>query len=608
MIKKLPVLAFLIVSIYIHAQTPPKREMRGVWVATFQSLDWPSSTNPSLQRSDFGNKMQIMRETNINAVFVQVRSECDAIYPSTLEPWSAVFTGTQGVAPSPVYDPLLYMIGECRSRGLEFHAWFNPFRAVNNFNNINNYAANHIAKLKPEWLLAQENLRILDPGIPAVRDYVISVLMDVVRRYDIDGVHLDDYFYPYPPANVANAFNDDATYNADPRGFPNTTAGRANWRRDNINIFIQRLYDSIKTEKPWVKFGISPFGIWRNQGSDPNGSATNGLQSYSDIYADSRAWLQNQWVDYLTPQIYWSIGFGAADYSVLVPWWNGVANGRHIYTGHAAYKIANNSDLNWNNPSQINNQIRLNRTYSNIYGSCFFRIKNLMDNPLFVRDSLVKYVYNSKTALLPVMPWRDNTPPQPVTNLTATVNGADITLNWTRPSNAVPELDKIRHFVIYRSKTLPIDLNNAANIIFKTSTYDFTNFVDQVSPPYGFVYYYAITALDRFNNESVLSNIAQADLTTTSVLSPELRALNLKAYPNPLRTTAQISFELLKPMQVSIKLFDVNGKEVMDLLNKNLFAGKQLVSVDATLLPAGTYYATLKTKEFTKTLRLTVVK
>jgi uncharacterized lipoprotein YddW (UPF0748 family) len=606
MIKKLLLSLLVIVSTYVHAQTPPKREMRGVWVATFQNLDWPSSVNPSLQRSDFTNKMQIMRETNLNAVFVQVRSECDAIYPSTLEPWSAVLSGTQGVAPSPAYDPLLYMIGECRNRGLEFHAWFNPFRAINNFNNIGSFAANHIAKLKPEWLLAQENLRILDPGIPAVRDYVIDVVLDVVRRYDIDGVHLDDYFYPYPPANPANVFIDDATYNADPRGFPNTTAGRANWRRDNINIFVRRLYDSIKTVKPWVKFGISPFGIWRNQSSDPNGSATNGLQSYSDIYADSRAWIQNGWVDYLTPQLYWSIGFAPANYSVLIPWWNGNANGRHIYSGQAAYKIANNSDLNWNNPSQINNQIRLNRTYSNIYGSCFFRITNLMTNPLFVRDSLVQYVYNSKTALLPVMPWRDNTPPQPVTNLTTTVNGINITLNWTAPSNNVPELDKIRHFVIYRSNTLPIDINNVSNILFKTSTPDFTNFIDQVSS--GFIYYYTVTALDRFNNESILSNIAQADLTTTSVLSPELRALNLKAYPNPLRTTAQISFELLKPMQVSIKLYDVNGKEVMDVLNKNLFAGKQLVAVNATFLTAGTYYAAFKTKEFTKTIRLSIVK
>jgi uncharacterized lipoprotein YddW (UPF0748 family) len=498
------------------------------------------------------------------------------------------------------------MLQAARNRGLEFHAWFNPFRAISNINNINNYAANHIARTRPEWLLAQENLRILNPGIPAVRDYVIGIIMDVVRRYDIDGVHIDDYFYPYPPSNPANRFNDDAAYLADPRGFPNTTAGRNDWRRDNINIFIQRLYDSIRTVKPWVKFGVSPFGIWRNQSSDPAGSATNGLQSFSDVFADSRLWIQNGWVDYLTPQLYWSIGFSAANYAVLAPWWNNNAYGRHIYVGHAAYKIANNSDLNWYNPSETNNQIRLNRTYANLYGSTFFRLQNIIDNPLQFRDSLLQHVYQTPFALLPRMPWRNNATPQAPFNVTATVNGSNVVISWERPANNVAEPEQIRHFAVYRSTTLPIDTANAANIIFVSNSYAANSFTDVPPNTSNTTYYYAVTALNRFHNESALSNIATANFTTTSITPVQPSLSDVRVAPNPASQTIMVSFELQAPALVRILLTDVSGKEYRLLFNSRLFAGKQQLLFDIGNIPAGMYLLRLQTDKAITTQRLLI--
>lgn len=600
---------FSLLSLFIinvHAQTPPKRELRAAWLSTFLNLDWPSTSGRTVQQvKDSVTKLLIMhRQTGINALYVQVRSECDAIYPSSIEPWSSAVTGVQGTPPANGFDPLQFVIDECRRLGIEVHAWLNPYRAVNNFNNIANYAATHVAKIHPEWLLAQGTLRILDPGIPEVRDYVINVVMDIVRRYDVDGIHFDDYFYPYPSAGgtpTPPRFNDNATFAAFPRGFTNQN----DWRRDNINLLIQRTYDSIKIIKPWTKFGVSPFGIWRNQSSDATGSATNGLQSYSDVFADSKKWIEQGWVDYLTPQIYWSIGFTVANYSVLVPWWNSNANNRHIYAGHAAYKVNADADANWNNPSQINNQVRLNRSYNQVYGSCFFRTRNFALNPLFFRDSLMQYVY-TKPALLPAMPWRDNVSPQPASNLTVSITGNSVQLNWSKSPATTNELDKVRQYVIYRFNTSTINLNDVNAVQYITANDATATYTDADLAPG--TYYYVVTALDRFHNESVASNTADATIIATSVLSPDLTALNLKNYPNPFSTSTVISYELVKPMHVTVTLHDANGKELKRLVAEKQPAGKQMITLDAAQLPAGIYYITLKTNTFSRTIKLSAVK
>ena len=591
----------------LFGQNSPKHELRGAWVTTFVNIDWPSANNLSVatQQSQLINLLDQLQSTGINAVFFQVRSQCDAMYSSQLEPWSADLTGLQGRAPSPAYDPLEFMIAACRQRGIEVHAWFNPFRAVSNFNNISSFAANHIARTKPEWLLAQGSLRILDPGIPQVRDYVISVFMDVLRRYDVDGIHFDDYFYPYPPSS-GSPFNDDATFAAHARGFTN----RQDWRRDNINLFIQRSHDSIRAVKPWVKFGVSPFGIWRNQNSDASGSATNGMQSYSDIYADSRKWIQQSWVDYLTPQLYWSIGFNAANYGVLLPWWNALGGNRHIYSGMAAYKVNNGgTDNNWNQTTQIPNQIRMNRQHAQVQGQTFFSTKNVLANPLGMRDSLRNDLFKIP-ALLPLMPWKDNQPPQPASNLTAQINDNDIQLRWDAPPSTDNAMDKVRQYVIYRSTSSNINRNDAANIVKITANENETSFTDAGLTPG--TYYYTVTALDRLHNESTVANTVSAQLLTTStapvpVRNIELEDLVCKIQPNPVRSTAMINYELKRPMQLLALVSDESGKEVQRLFEGKQAPGKYGVMLDARTLPNGLYLIQFISQETRKTIKINIL-
>jgi uncharacterized lipoprotein YddW (UPF0748 family) len=494
----------LFTVISVQAQEPPlKREFRGAWIATFANIDWPNRTQtPQQQRQAFIDIVNHHKATGINALFVQVRSQCDALYPSTIEPWSADLTGVQGRAPNPMWDPMQFMIDECHKRGIEFHAWINPYRAASSSANIPGFAANHVTKTHPEWLLSQGVLRVLDPGIPAVRDHITSVVVDILERYDVDGIHFDDYFYPTPQSGVT-PFNDDASYNADPRGITN----RGDWRRDNVNIFIQSIYDTVKAVKPWVKFGVSPTGIWRNRTSDPvNGSATSGLEHYSAVYADSRKWLQQGWIDYLVPQLYWYIGQPGSNYGVLAPWWNSNANSRHVYLGMAGYKVNDPAQgVNWANPSQIPNQVRLNRTLSNIFGQGIYNTSSMRTNRLGFRDSLRLRFYN-RPALLPNMPWRDDTPPEAPSGLAGVRHADDsVVLNWTAPS-ATGEMDKAIRFVIYRSTSPVIDITDPNNILAITDMAS-TAYTDKSLQP-GVTSYYTVTSVDRFHNESAPSNIS----------------------------------------------------------------------------------------------------
>ena len=499
----------------VNAQQAPKREVRGAWIATFSNIDWPRSrTTPVvLKRQELLAILDHHQATGINTIYFQIRSQCDAMYASTIEPWSADLTGTQGAPPletglgdppsTKVWDPLTFIIEECHKRGMELHAWMNPYRAVNNYNGISAFAANHVAKVHPEWLLSQGTLRILNPGIPAAQAYIKRVIADVVTRYDVDGIHFDDYFYPYPPAAGVPVFNDDATYNADPRGFTD----RGDWRRDNVNRFVHSVSDTIKAIKPWVKFGVSPSGIYRNSTNPAIGSATTGLQHYVTLFADTRKWLQEGWIDYLAPQVYWYIGQPGANYAIVVPWWNNNAYGRHIYVGMAGYKVNDPAQgTNWANPSMIPNEVRLNRSYPNIYGEAIYNTSSLISTSrLGFRDSLRLNFYKYP-ALIPRMPWRDDFAPEPATALTGIQYGADsVELNWTAPTDVANEFDKVKRFVIYRSGTPAIDLTNPANIIAMLPT-EKTSYKDKHLPTAA-TYYYTVTSLDRFHNESVPSNV-----------------------------------------------------------------------------------------------------
>lgn len=523
------------IFLFSHGQAP-KRELRGAWIATYANIDWPKiRTEPvPLQRAALIAILDHHKATGINTIYFQIRSQCDAMYQSDIEPWSADLTGTQGKAPTElsiidpsstkVWDPLKFIIEACHERGMELHAWMNPYRAINNFNVINTFSPNHVARQHPEWLLSQGTLRILDPGIPAAQAHIRRVVGDVVSRYDLDGIHFDDYFYPpQAPAGVT-PYNDDATFNADPRGFTD----RGDWRRDNVNRFVHAVADTIMLLKPWVKFGVSPSGIYRNSTNPAIGSATSGLQHYVTLFADSRKWLQEGWIDYLAPQVYWYIGQPGANYAVIVPWWNNNAYGRHIYIGMAGYKVNDPlQGVNWANPSMIPNEIRLNRSalYPNVYGQAVYNTTSLLSNKLGFRDSL-RTNFFKHPALLPRMPWRDDLAPDPATALTGVQHGQDsVSLHWTPPTEVLNEFDKVKQFVIYRSASPLIDYNNPANIVAMLQA-PATDFIDRNLPGVG-TYYYAVTSLDRFHNESLPSNVT--DYTAPTIVCAEAQHVDLDA-------------------------------------------------------------------------------
>ncbi len=523
--RKNVLLAFfsLLLSICSNSQKTPKRELRGAWITTHFGLDWPtSSQTPAQQRSALISILDQHKATGMNAIYFQVRNQCDALYPSTIEPWSSTLTGTQGKDPG--WDPLQFVIDETHKRGMELHAWLNPYRAVATASQLPNFVENHVAKQHPGWLLNNGSVITLNPGLPAVRDYIMSVINDITSRYDIDGIHFDDYFYSPPPVR------DTATYNADPRGM-----NQADWRRDNINIFIKRVYEETMALKPWVKFGVSPSGIYRN-GVNVGGSATSGSEHYSAVYADSKKWLQEKWVDYIAPQVYWHIGFSVADYGKLIPWWNSNAFGRHIYIGMASYKVnmtfgaTGNGPVEqaaWKIPTQYPNELRMNRLqdYLNVFGEIHYRTATLTTNALGHRDSTRLNIYR-KPDLPPTMSWRDATPPPAPSALTAAKQSDNsYILSWTKPAATSNELDKVRQFIIYRSESPVINVSDTANLLFITNT-DITTYTDNLNPS-NKTYYYTVTSVDRLYNESVPSNVT--DYVPPTITCPENQTISLNS-------------------------------------------------------------------------------
>ena len=488
--------ACLLVSVVLPAtsQTPPKREFRAAWVASVTNLDWPSSPGgtPAAQKTQLVNLLDALQTAGINVIIFQVRPECDALYASPYEPWSYYLTGGQGASPVPAYDPLQYAVEEAHKRGMELHAWFNPYRAVRS---IGQYpiAASHVSVTHPDWILTfpSTKLKILNPGLQDVRDHVAKIVADIVRRYDVDGVHADDYFYPYDPIITTE---DAATFAAFPRGFTNI----GDWRRDNVNLLMKMVTDSIAAIKPYVKFGMSPFGIWKS--GVPPGIV--GLNAYSEIYGDAIAWLQQRTVDYLTPQLYWPIG-GSQDYVRLMNWWadSCAANGRHLYPGHGAYRISS-----WS-AGELPAQIRLNRGNPKAGGSVFFRAyQGILDNPKGFLDSLRNDFYKYPS-LLPAMAWKDGVPPYMPRNIrygkpSPTATAA---LLWDLPLTA-SDGDSASRYAVYRfdhAPTLPGELADPRNMVAIVGDRQYV----PPTPPAGGQYSFVVTALDRNYNESEPSNI-----------------------------------------------------------------------------------------------------
>lgn len=517
---KFKILIFLVLflnQLFLFAQNP-KREFRGAWIATVVNLDWPSSPNLSVenQKDELINLLDNLKSVNINAVIFQVRSECDAMYPSEIEPWSYWLTGQQGKAPVPFYDPLKFTVEEAHKRGMEVHAWFNPYRAERQINNYIN-SVNHVTELHPEWVLTfnQVNIKLLDPGLPQVRDYVTSVVEDVITRYDVDGVHFDDYFYPYPDGSFPGITNEDAsTFTNYHRGFFDIHA----WRRDNINELMRMVYSTIQNVKPHVKFGMSPFGIWKN--GVPEG--ITGLDAYSTIYCDAVTWLNEEVVDYITPQLYWPFG-GGQDYGKLLPWWANQSNNRHFYPGQALYRVSS-----WDS-DELLNQVKLNRSNNNSLGSIFFRARYFESNTKGVTDSLINNYFSSKS-FVPTMNWKDQTTPNEPRNLRygpiAGLRG-DV-LTWDNPFET-PSSDSTFMYSIYQLppfSIFPEATENASNILDVTNqNYKVLTEDDIIENSLEFV----VTSLDRNFNESLISNVVSVEIMEPAIpllVSPTNLAIN----------------------------------------------------------------------------------
>ncbi|MEM0998056.1 MAG: family 10 glycosylhydrolase [Bacteroidota bacterium] len=490
------VLLFLALVFPVSAQAqdiPPKRELRAVWVATLANLDWPSSASlsPYRQQREFIHLLEKMQRVGMNAVMVQVRPAGDAFYPSALAPWSQYLTGKQGRPPEPFYDPLEFMIRECHARNIEFHAWFNPFRALSH-KRLSSVAASNLLNFHADWFFTYGDSKYFDPGHPAARAHILKVILEVVRKYDVDGVHLDDYFYPYPRAG--ESLPDARNW----RVYGGEFSDKAEWRRSNVDAFISTLSDSIFLEKQWVKFGVSPFGVWRNQDQDPRGSATiRALSGYDELYADARKWLELGWVDYLAPQLYWSIASRRASYRGLLNWWTQVPrDDHHLYIGHAAYLLQQTTSPKWASASEFIDQVDLCRN-SSALGDIWFRASTFMANASRICDRLQDGFYRYP-ALPPEMPWLDSIPPNRPRSFDAYPTEDGVFLQWRQPTPA-HDLDVARYYLVYRFQGVEEpDFEDPRHIIGIVNEPEFTD----LSAERGQRYLYAVTAVDRLHNES----------------------------------------------------------------------------------------------------------
>ncbi|WP_260606648.1 glycoside hydrolase family 10 protein [Streptomyces sp. WAC08241] len=351
-----------------------RREFRGMWLATVSNIDWPSAPGLTAdrQRAELLVHLDTAVERRLNAVVLQVRPTADALWPSPYEPWAACLTGTQGRDPG--WDPLGTAVAEAHARDLQLHAWFNPYRVANHTDPAR-LVASHPARRHPEWVLPYGGKLYYDPGLPEVRRFVQDAMLDAVRRYDVDAVHWDDYFYPYPVAG--QDFGDDGTYARHGGGFPD----RASWRRHNTDLLVSEMSARIKEAKPDVAFGVSPFGVWRNAATDPEGSDTAaGVQTYDDLYADTRKWVREGWLDHIVPQLYWHIGLAAADYAELLPWWDETVRGTGVglYVGEALHKAGDPAQpAAWQDPAELSRHLDLAKGYAGVGGHCFFSAKEV---------------------------------------------------------------------------------------------------------------------------------------------------------------------------------------------------------------------------------------
>ena len=372
---------------------------RGAWIATVANIDWPSAEavgHDSLQRAEMVWLLDSLEAIGINAIIFQVRPTADALYKSEYEPTSHWLMGTQG--DSLTWDPLEWTIEQAHQRNMEVHVWLNPYRVNLAKTDTSEICAEHVWRKHPEWFWEYNKQWYFDPGLEVTREWICTIVRDIVMRYDIQAIHMDDYFYPYPVGG--KPLPDSKTFAKYPRGFTDI----ADWRRNNVNLAIQDIHRTIRECNKNVQFGISPFGVWRNASVDPTGSATTaGITNYDDLYADIRLWIKSGWIDYVLPQLYWEIGKKAADYEILVHWWANEVRGTNckLYIGMAPYRLQDTQTTQttkttpWQEGNEISRQMHLNRTIPEITGECFYSTRPLLKNPRGVCD-IIKAIYQEK--------------------------------------------------------------------------------------------------------------------------------------------------------------------------------------------------------------------
>lgn len=480
---------FFLIPVLTFSQE--KRQMRGVWIATVANIDWPSSrdSSSSFQKQELILLLDSLSKCGINTVIFQIRPTSDALYRSDIEPWSEWLTGTQGKAPSDsLFDPLQVVVEESHKRCMEVHAWINPYRVTNTPKS--KLTPDHIYYKKP-YLFKQYGDKIFfDPGQEETADYLLSVLRDIVVRYDIDAFHLDDYFYPYPVGG--KDFPDDDTFAKHPNGF----TSKADWRRDNVNRIVQRIQQMVKQEKPWVQFGVSPFGVWRNKAKDSRGSDTKaGVTNYDDLYADVLLWAEKGWIDYIAPQLYWEIGKTVADYAVLAPWWRqNIPSSCQLYFGLYASGLEVNKPKAWKTPNELVRQMRFNKDCVNVDGLLFYSTHYLLRNPQGLLDSLKTEFYTNPALTLEMKSSSEAYSPM---NLRIE---NDSLLKWDPV--VADSGEAVAYYVVYAfADSLDCDFEDPKNILLKTvetslDLREIQRWKESV------IYNLTVTAVNRFRKES----------------------------------------------------------------------------------------------------------
>ena len=462
----------------------PKREFRGAWI---QAVNGQFSGMGEVQMKKYLTEMlDNLEKVNVNAILFQVRVEGDALYPSDIEPWSRFLTGVQGRSPG--WDPLAFMVSECHKRNMELHAWINPYRARTKGTKF--VAPEHQSVRKPENFVEFEGQLYFNPALQSNRDHICKVVADIITRYDVDGLHIDDYFYPYPVKG--KEFNDD-------RQFPKQGYGsKGEWRRENVNHLIYQLHRTVRELKPWVKFGVSPFGIYRNQASDPAGSKTKGLQCYDDLYADVLLWINEGWVDYCIPQVYWEIGHSAADYEELVGWWAKYASKRPLYIGQDVQRTVKAKDVASATGNQQEAKYRMQRAQRNIQGSCFWDAASAANNVSGYRDYLATGLYRYP-ALMPQYGFMDNVAPKKPAGADVIEDAGKKVLVWILDEKAASNvMNAPRRYVVYRfGKGEKLNIADPSRIV-EITTQRYYELPADLEGEYTFV----VTVLDRMQNES----------------------------------------------------------------------------------------------------------